>query len=133
MKLQILSWNVRGLNDPNRRKVVKSVIRKGGGHLVCLQETKLASMSDRIVRSLWGGRFVEWIALDVDGSSGGILIMWDNRWVSKVDAQVGRFSVSCILALVEDGVHWVFSGVYGPMEDGERHLLWEELGEIRSR
>ncbi|XP_059664125.1 uncharacterized protein LOC132309882 [Cornus florida] len=133
MKLQILSWNVRGLNDQARRKEVKSLIRKAGGHLVCLQETKIASMTDMIVRSLWGGRFVQWCVLDAIGSSSGILIMWDVRWISLLDSQVGCFLVSCFLSMVEDGFRWVFSGVYGPTEDYECHLFLEELGKIRRR
>ncbi|XP_059623206.1 uncharacterized protein LOC132266370 [Cornus florida] len=131
MKLQILSWNVRGLNDSVRIKVVKSVIRKRGGYVVCLQETKLASTSDRLVRSLWGGRFVEWVVLDAVGSSGGILIMWDNRWVSKVDSHVERFSVSCVFSLVEDGGPFTWSSGRSPptLSRLDRFLVfgeWEE-------
>ena len=41
MKIQILSWNVRGVNDPDERKVIKNFLRTHRVDLVCLQETKV--------------------------------------------------------------------------------------------
>ena len=56
MKLKIMSWNVRGLHDPDKRMVIKTMVRKYKLDLVCFQETKMKEMSDRIVRSLGIGR-----------------------------------------------------------------------------
>ncbi|XP_059627963.1 uncharacterized protein LOC132270774 [Cornus florida] len=44
--------------------VVKVALKKGNAHVICLQESKLASISDYVVRSLWGSRFVDWEALN---------------------------------------------------------------------
>ena len=41
MNLRILSWNVRGVNDSFKRKVIKSVIRNQKVDLFCIQETKM--------------------------------------------------------------------------------------------
>ena len=41
MKLKILSWNVRGANDPEKRKAIKNFIRIHKVDMVCLQETKV--------------------------------------------------------------------------------------------
>ena len=41
MKIKILSWNVRGVNDPVKRRVIKSFLRSNRVDLVCLQETKV--------------------------------------------------------------------------------------------
>ena len=59
MKLQLLTWNVRGANNCDKRKVIKALIRKNRVDLVCLQETKIQEMSTGIVRSLGVGRFLE--------------------------------------------------------------------------
>ena len=37
MLIRILSWNVRGINDKDKRKVVKAFLRLQGADLVCLQ------------------------------------------------------------------------------------------------
>ena len=36
MKLKILSWNVRGLNDEKKRKIMKYLIKMKKADLVCL-------------------------------------------------------------------------------------------------
>ncbi|XP_065630572.1 uncharacterized protein LOC136067974 [Quercus suber] len=57
----------------------------------------------------------------------GVLLMWDNRIVEKLEEAVGHFSVSCRFKNVVDQFVWAFSGVYGPNCDRDRCLLWEEL------
>ena len=44
---------------------------------------------------------------------------------------MGRFSISCLLKNVEDGIQWVFSGVYDPNDDTIKMGLWEESKEVR--
>ena len=52
MKLKLLSWNIRGLNDPKKREVLKNWLRKWKVDAVCLQETKLDGLDLQMVRSL---------------------------------------------------------------------------------
>jgi hypothetical protein len=40
-----LGWNVRGLNDQDRKDTVHETIAASSCHIVCLQETKLESVS----------------------------------------------------------------------------------------
>ena len=131
MKLKILSWNVRGVNDRNKRKLIKALIRSQNVDLVCLQETKMTEMSLGVVRSLGVGRFLEWGALDARGAAGGVVVFWDNRVLELMGLEVGLFSISCRFKNVEDGFRWTFSGVYGPTLKRYREEFWEELGAIR--
>ena len=57
MNIKILSWNVRGANNPEKRKVIKKFIRDQRVDLVCLQETKVQNMNLQLARSLGAGRF----------------------------------------------------------------------------
>ena len=61
--------------------MLKAFIKMQRADVVCLQETKLKEVSNRMIRSLGVGRFLEWIAIKVKGVSGGILIFWDTRVV----------------------------------------------------
>ena len=56
MKVKIMSWNVRGVNDPDRRKIIRNFIRYQRVDLVCLQETKIQEMTAAVARSLGVGR-----------------------------------------------------------------------------
>ena len=71
MKIKILSWNVRGVNDPDKRRVIKSFLKSNRVDLVCLQETKVQQMNNVTAHSLGVGRFLNWRALNTEGSTGG--------------------------------------------------------------
>ena len=74
MKIKILSWNVRGVDDRNKMKVIKALIRSQRVDLVCLQETKIQDMSRGIVQSLGVGSFLGWGAMSARGAVGGVVV-----------------------------------------------------------
>ena len=41
MNIELLSWNVRGANNPDKRKIIRNFIRSQRVDLVCVQETKI--------------------------------------------------------------------------------------------
>ena len=111
MNLKLLSWNVRSANDINKRRIIKSVVRKQKVDLFCIQEIKIQLMTDGVVKSLGVGRFLDWRALEVVGASGGVLICWDKRSLEILEWEE------------ENGVVWVFTGVYGPFTKEDRECL----------
>ena len=132
MNLKIISWNVRGLNDCEKRLRIQNMIKGWGANIICLQETKMELITRREIRSLWGCQHLDWLHLGSIGASRGVLVMWDRRMVEKIDEAVGRFSVSCKFKNAVDLFVWAFIGVYGPNSDHDRCLLWEELTGIHS-
>ena len=50
MKIRILSWNVRGANDRDKRSIIKSVIKAQRADVVCLEETKIKEMTTGLVQ-----------------------------------------------------------------------------------
>ena len=71
MKIKIISWNVRGMNAPDKIKVIKNFLRGYMADIVCLQETNIQEMSVELVRSLGVGHRLNWKALNAEGSAGG--------------------------------------------------------------
>jgi exonuclease III len=130
MNLKIISWNVRELNDPNKRLQIKNLIKSWRADVTCLQETKLEVMSLSLVKSLWGCHYVDWAYLGSVGAARGILVMWDKRVVEKVEEVVGRFSISVTFQNVEDQFVWAFSGVYGPNFTNERQYMLDKLAGV---
>ena len=130
MKIRILSWNVRGANHCDKRKVIKALIKKNKVDLVCLQETKIQEMTRGIIRSIGVGRFLDWGTVDSRGSAGGIVVLWDSRVLEMIELEKGECSISCHFKNCEDGFTWTFTGVYGPTKRRERENLWNELGAI---
>jgi exonuclease III len=132
MKCNILYWNVRGLNSPDKRLMVRNLLRQWRVDIVCLQETKLEHISRRVVKSVWGCHYFDWCYVAAIGAAGGILLMWDKRVVSRVDTVVGDCVAACSFKNVVDGFVWAFAGVYGPNGDFERRCLWDELAGLMS-
>jgi hypothetical protein len=130
MKHKILSWNVRGLNEGKKRLRVKRLLSQWKVDIVCLQETKLELITPGLVQSLWSCPYVEWSHVASVGASGGILLMWDRRVVTKVEVCQGNFVVACSFRNTDDGLEWAFAGVYGPNRNSLRRLLWEELAGV---
>ena len=60
-----------------------------------------------------------------------MLICWDKRSLEILEWEEGQFSISCKFRNVENGVVWVFTGVYGPFTKEDRECLWDEFGAIR--
>ena len=99
---------------------------------MCFLETKVDFISNNFVRSLWGYPYVEWCYVPSIGESGGILVFWDRRAITKVEVALGNFVAACSFKNVDDGFVWAFTEVYGPNKDNIRHLLWEELVALMS-
>lgn len=84
MKVNILSWNVRGINRVSSRNLVKYSLLKWRDDYYCFQETKINKDVDKIAKQLCASRWMRCGYIKADGS-GGILIMWDLRiWVAVV-------------------------------------------------
>ncbi|RVX21004.1 hypothetical protein CK203_002724 [Vitis vinifera] len=97
----------RGISGTTR-KIIKALISSQKVDLVCLYETKMQDISLGVVQSLGVGRLLEWGVLNARGTTGGVVVFWDNR----------------VLELI-------FSGVYGPTMKRYREFFWEKLGVIR--
>ena len=117
MILQLLSWDVRGLNNPQKREVCKNLLKEWKSDIVCFQETKVSSTDVAFVRSLWGGPFIDWAVLDAMQTSREVLLVWDKRVFEKLDVIVGQFFVSVLLRGVVDDFVWACTGVSGPTDN----------------
>uniref|UniRef100_A0A2N9HE33 Uncharacterized protein n=1 Tax=Fagus sylvatica TaxID=28930 RepID=A0A2N9HE33_FAGSY len=129
---ELVGASYEGLRGRDKCLRVRNLIRMWKADIICLQETKLAVITRRVIQSLWGNQHVDWISLGSNGAAGGILLMWDKRVVEKVDEAAGYYSLSCKFRNVLDQFEWSFSGVYGPNLDSDRGLLWEELAGLVS-
>lgn len=54
MQFKLVSWNVRGLNNRDKRVVVKSLMGDWKTDIICLQETKLEGYIIELATQIWG-------------------------------------------------------------------------------
>ena len=79
MMIKIISWNLRGLNDNGKRDLVRNLINQWGADVYILLETNLKDNISSLIHSIWNNRWLSELHVEAQGSSGGILIMWDKR------------------------------------------------------
>ena len=130
-RLSFLIWNVRGLNDKARRDNLRKVVDDARPAVVCIQETKLAHISERDVISFLGRDFTNFVYLPAQQTRGGILIAWRDGSFMVNHHRVHRHSVSVLFSNNEDPAWW-FTGVYGPQRDVDKLAFLEELREVRA-
>jgi len=72
--VKLLSWNVRGLNNRDKRVLLENVLRGWNCDLICLQETKLEDVELSDIRSIWGNQHVGFSVLKAIGPRGGVVV-----------------------------------------------------------
>ncbi|XP_059076616.1 uncharacterized protein LOC131063353 [Cryptomeria japonica] len=123
--MKFLTWNVRGCNALNKRRLVKRGFDQAKPEVICIQETKLGREDAACifgVRQKWSGHFV-----DSDGALGGLGILWNplaiqvevvssyKHWqMVKVISKTMNFS--CFLV-----------NVYGLTLVVDKCRLWEDI------
>jgi exonuclease III len=88
-----LIWNARGLNDHAKRDSVKYLVVDIRPSIVCLQETKLCSISDFDILSILGSGFSNFV-YSPDVGTRGVLISWRDGAFSSVASVIKQFFVS---------------------------------------
>lgn len=60
------------------------LLRRWNADIVCLSETKMKGLNQNDIVQVGGSRWTEWIELEAQGNSGGIVVYWDKRrWNCK--------------------------------------------------
>lgn len=110
--------------------MVNRVVQSCRPAVVCVQETKLAHISERDVLSILGQDFGSFIYLPAQGTRGGILVAWRDGTFTAAHHRAHLHSVS-INFKAEGEDPWWFTGIYGPHLDAEKPAFLEELREVR--
>lgn len=128
----IIVWNVRGLNSTARQDSVRIMVETAKVDIVCLQETKMEAISRRLILSMLGSSFSNYIFLPSIGASGGILLCWRDRLGAALATRVDSFSVS-VQFVSGEGTPWWLTCVYGPQGRDDKLLFLQELRDIRQQ
>lgn len=113
--LKIASWNINGLNNPIKRRLVFDKLRKSKAQIFLLQETHSSPQSSPLWEQEWGG---DTIFNHGTSSSRGLALLIDRQATFKVQKFIsdedGRF-LGVVLAWGQE----TFSvcSIYAPTQD----------------
>lgn len=133
MKRNILSWNVRGLGNGVKRRLVRELVSRYKQDIVIIQETKMENIDRAVVHSLCCFSNLGWSVLPFVGASGGILMFWNKEIMACDEKWVDKFSLSMVTTVTGDTRQWVLIGVYGPTSGVGLNDFIAELQIIKGR
>jgi len=114
-KCLLLNWNVRGLNNKARRKVVKDLMQQKRCTIVTLQETKLANVTAQDITETLGTRFsTQFAFLPAQGTRGGALVAVDEDYYTITHSEFREHTVSVCITSNQCLATWWITVVYGP-------------------
>ncbi len=114
LMFKVLSWNIRGLNGLSKRNAVRQVISSLRNVVVCLQESKVQSVSGSFRKSFVGPYFDKCQFLEANDASGCLITCWNSKFFECSDVLVRNFSITVHLTHRASGVIFFVTNVYGP-------------------
>ncbi|XP_045791512.1 uncharacterized protein LOC123886222 [Trifolium pratense] len=125
--MKIISWNVRGLGGPKKRKEVRKMVGELKPFILCIQETKLQICDTFLSSTLWGNSSHCFSYRPSVGASGGLLTVWDSSEVEVWSTESREHVLWCHGRFSKTGEEFYVANVYAPCEDGAKQELWDLL------
>ena len=127
---KVLDWNVRGLNDKDKRTVIYNKIDESQSAVVCLQETKCDSFDHSFIKSFCPKRFDRFCFSPSIGASGGLIVLWNSAIFDGQVIEIKRFSISITFTSKHNLEKWTLVSVYGPCRGLERDQFVQWLHDL---
>jgi exonuclease III len=119
----VLDWNVRGLNDKDKRLAVHNKIEESNCAVICLQETKCESFDHSFIRSFYPKRFDRFAFSPSIGASGGLIVLWNSSIFTGTVLEIHRSAIRMQFISTSNNQSWQLVNVYGPCKGPERDIF----------
>ncbi|XP_028080504.1 uncharacterized protein LOC114282068 [Camellia sinensis] len=129
--MKILSWNVRGIGRPEKRRQIKKSLAERKVDIVLLQETKKAVVDSTLVRSMWPGKQFDFMTVDAIGQAGGLLCIWNPEVFFLKDC-CSTQNFILLSGTLFSSFDCVIINVYGSNEVAKRKETWDVLARLKS-
>nr|TKW27134.1 hypothetical protein SEVIR_3G238700v2 [Setaria viridis] len=130
--INVLVWNVRGLNARSRRDSLRMLVADSTASIVCIQETKLSVILPFLMAGMLGSSFLAFDYLPAAGTRGGILTACRSPAMSCGRVHAGRHSLTVSVQIQDHDMPWTLTNVYGPQPDIDKVEFLEELRLVHS-
>lgn len=126
--MNILNWNIRGMNQAKKRRALNSIILQHHIDIITIQETKKEDFTNRSLKQI-SSIFYTWIWLPSNGTAGGILMGLSSFKFEVISTSIGDYTV--ILLTKETNFLWGITTTYAPIRGSQQRVCWREIRSIR--
>lgn len=127
--MSVLSWNCCGLGKPRTIRFLKEITQNKRPNIILLCET--LAKKQKIEELCCMLHFAEYVAVDVQGCSGGVALLWRNKGGYKV-LEAMRNYIDVEVEHNEIG-RWRYTGFYGFLKHQRRRESWEMLKMLKDK
>ncbi|OAY70133.1 hypothetical protein ACMD2_24238 [Ananas comosus] len=115
----------------SKRTAVRSVASQHRNVVVCLQETKVDSVSLSSLRSFCGSFIDKRHFIEADGAAGGLVTCWSSRVFTCSEVLVRKFSLTLHLSHIKSGECFYVTNAYGPSTWEGKDDFCSELAQLK--
>jgi exonuclease III len=124
--MKIISWNVRGLNERTKQRILCNCIMAEDPNILFLHETKCAGDTTRkFFRRCW--RHCNFIYNDSNGEARGLVILWNPSNVIIDQPFFVAITMLVHYHAVGSNKAGVLTNAYGPQNNQEKDLFLNSL------
>ncbi|XP_058733490.1 uncharacterized protein LOC131605112 [Vicia villosa] len=124
------SFNIRGGGNLIKRKRIAQIVKNGKADFFLIQESKLESVEEGIVKSLWPNEKVGWSFSGSSGAAGGLIIMWKEGECEVLFSFRGEGFLG--IKAIHKGFPFFIVNVYSPCSLQSKRKLWKDLLQCKS-
>nr|GEV53904.1 RNA-directed DNA polymerase, eukaryota [Tanacetum cinerariifolium] len=125
--------DIESLGHKSKKEWIKELNSKPRVNFLALQETKLERVSHMDVKLLWGNFNFQFISSDSNGSSGGILCVWETSVFKKDNATVSDNFIAIYGTWLPSISKILFVVVYAPQQLSMKRSLWDYITSLLRR
>ena len=111
--MKITTWNVRGLNDPNKKIILKQNLNKFELDIFLIQETKLNKFEGLNL----GKKLGNWSCImhESVGASSGLGVIWNHRKISLDILSSNNNWICGLVNNIKSNIKLILFNIYGPI------------------
>ncbi|TVU02265.1 hypothetical protein EJB05_52261, partial [Eragrostis curvula] len=128
----LVSWNVRGLGDDDKCKLVRDGLSSPSPAIICVQETKLNDVSRFKAASFLPHGFSDFSFVEATGTRGGLLTAWNPNVFSRSSFIARQHTLTTSLTSTSSDLHLTVTNVYAPADHRDSQTFLDDLVELAS-
>lgn len=129
----ILSWNIRGLNARVKRSNLRKLVLSHKPNIIFIQETKMESITNKTLKSIWNDDQSAHSFSPSLGSSGGILSLWEKNFFVMEHCQTSRNWIALCGKIRDIDFRCCLINIYNSCELEDRAQTWSDIREFRDQ
>ncbi|PWA81363.1 RNA-directed DNA polymerase, eukaryota [Artemisia annua] len=122
------SLNINGVGTAPKKKLVRKFCKDNNLNFIGIQESKSILDDASFIHSLWGNNNCDFALKKSNGSSGGIIALWDDSLFQKhkvINNEEGFIAVYG--EWIKTGIACLMIVVYAPQDFTKKCTLWNRL------